>query len=207
MAGGAAVRGSVGLGRGVRMGRGCILGGGMRVGDGARIDGYCAARGRASVGERSWICPFCNLGTGPHRLDRLEGPRAGPAAAVGPDNAVRECAGIDRPVLGRTPAGSGCFVLAHSRPHRGRTVGGGVTLASAPVLGGRTEVHPHANLGFLAAVHRHCRTGRYAAIGMQGPAVRDVPPSALISRQRSAGVDREGVGRGGLARGEIGGGN
>ena len=208
---GAVVRGSVSLGRGVRIGRGCMLEGDIRVGDGTRIDDYCIVRGRVTIGERNWIYPFCSIGTGPHHLGHPEDPHADPASvpaaagavAVGSDNVVREYTSINGPVSGRTSVGSRCYIFAHSHIHHDCAVGDGVTLATSATLGGHSEVHSHANLGFLVAVHQFCRVGRYAMVGMQNPVVKDVLPFSLINRQRFAKINRAGMERGGFAPAEI----
>ena len=208
---GAVVRGAVSLGRGVHIGRGCILEGDIRVGDGTRIDDYCVVRGRVTIGERNWIYPFCSIGTGPHHLGHPEDPHADPASvpaaagevAVGSDNVVREYTSINGPTAGKTSVGSRCYIFSNSHIHHDCAVGDDVTLATSATLGGHSEVHSHANLGFLVAVHQFCRVGRYAMVGMQNPVVKDVLPFSLINRQRFAKINREGMARGGFAPAEI----
>ena len=212
VADGAVVRGSVRLGRGTRIGRGCIIEGDVEIGDGTRIDDYCIVRGRVRIGEDNWLYPFCTIGTGPQHFQHLEDASADPATdpargevRIGSDNIMREYASIHMPAVGeRTSIGSHCHMLAYAHVSHDSAIGDGVTMANGTTIGGHSQVGNGANLGFNVSVHPYCRIGPHSMVAMMMPVVKDVPPYALVNRQRFARVNEVGMRRAGMGADEIG---
>ena len=211
VADGAVLRGDVRLGRGARIGRGCILEGDIAVGDGTRIDDYCTVRGRVEIGPGNWIYPFCTIGADPQDPAHPEDPSADPAESpaggsisVGSDNVIREYSAIHVPAADATTSvGSRCHLLSYSHVAHGCAVGDSVTMSNGTTLGGHSSIGDGANLGFNVSVHPFCRIGAYAMVAMAMPVVRDVPPYALVDDQRFAGVNEEGMKRGGMTPADI----
>lgn len=211
VADGAVLHGDVRLGRGARIGRGCILDGDIAVGDGTRIDDYCTVRGRVKIGPGNWIYPFCTIGADPQHSAHPEDPSADPAESpasgsisVGSDNIIREYSAIHLPAVdASTSVGSRCHLLSYSHVAHGCAVGDSVTMSNGATIGGHSSIGDGANLGFNVSVHPSCRIGAYAMVAMTMPVVRDVPPYALVDDQRFAGVNEEGMKRGGMTPADI----
>ena len=211
VADGSVVRGSVRLGRGARVGRGCIIEGDIKIGDGTRIDDYCVLRGRVRIGRDNWLYPFCTIGTGPEHSAHLEdsaadaasAPRSG-EVAIGSNNVIREYSTIHLPaVSARTSIGSRCYFLVHSHVSHDCLIGDEVTMANGATIGGHSQVGHRANLGFNVSVHPYCRIGPYSMVAMMMPVVKDVPPYALVNRQKFARVNEVGMRRAGMGAAEI----
>ena len=208
---GCAIKGNVEIGQGVRIGHGCVIEGDVEIGQGTRIDHHAVVRGRVRLGTGNWIYPFCAIGTGPQHSRHLEDisadPAAGPARGeirIGSGNVIREYTTVHLPTVDeRTSIGSGCHILAYSHIAHDCHVGDGVTMTNGATLGGHCTVGERANLGLNVSVHPFCRIGRYAMVGMMNPVVKDVPPYALVNRQRFAKVNRVGMERGGMGEEDI----
>ena len=205
------VRGDVDLGRGVRIGRGCTIEGKIAIGDRTRIDDHCVVRGRVAIGAGNWIYPFCTVGTGPQHSGHPEDPRADPASDPGPgeivvgsNNTMRGYASINLPsTSARTSVGSGCHLLAYSHVAHDCDVRDGAILSAGAILGGHTAVGAGAHLGLGTMVHPHTRIGRLAMVGLRGAVARDVPPFALINRERFTRINTVGMERAGMSEAEI----
>ena len=213
----AVVRGAGTIAAGARVEAGAVLDGDFAIGRGTIIDCHAVVRGRVRIGAGNWIYPFCTIGTGPqHRgypdawppgagdgPDRAPGRPAG-AVEIGASNTIREYTTIHAPTSGpRTSVGSGCYVLASCNINHDCAVGDGATLASGTALGGHCEVGRGANLGFNVSVHPRRRVGPHSMVAMAMPVVRDVPPYALVSRQRFERVNEVGMRRAGMGDAEI----
>ena len=206
IASGSVLRGRIRAGQGVRIGHGCAIEGDIEIGRGTRIDHHTVVRGRVRLGANNWIYPFCAIGTGPQHSLHLEDALADPATdpprgeiRIGSGNTVREYSTVHMPAVDRrTSVGSDCHILAYSHVAHDCNVGDGVTMANGATLGGHCTVGERANLGFNVSVHPFCRIGKYSMVGMMTPVVKDVPPFALINRQRFAKVNRVGMQRGGM---------
>lgn len=208
---GSVVRGDVDLGRGVRIGRGCTIEGRIAIGERTRIDDHCVVRGRVAIGAGNWIYPFCTVGTGPQHSGHPEDPAADPASDPGPgeivvgsNNTVRGYASINLPsTSARTSVGSGCHLLAYSHVAHDCTVRDGAILSAGAILGGHTVVGAGAHLGLGTMVHPHTLIGRLAMVGLRGAVARDVPPFALINRERFTKINEVGMERAGMSAAEI----
>ena len=211
----AVVRGAGTIAGGARVEAGAVLDGDFAIGRGTVIDCHAVVRGRVRIGAGNWIYPFCTIGTGPQHRNYPDawppGAGDGPAPArpagaveIGASNTIREYTTIHAPTSGpRTSVGSGCYVLASCNINHDCAVGDGATLASGTALGGHCEVGRGANLGFNVSVHPRRRVGPHSMVAMAMPVVRDVPPYALVSRQRFERVNEVGMRRAGMGGAEI----
>ena len=211
----AVVRGAGTIADGARVEAGAVLDGDFAIGRGTIIDCYAVVRGRVRIGPDSWIYPFCTIGTGPQHRGYPDawppgagaaraGGRAAGAVEIGASNTIREYTTIHAPTAGpRTAVGSGCYILASCNVNHDCTVGDGATLASGTALGGHCTVGDGANLGFNVSVHPRRRIGPHSMVAMAMPVVRDVPPYALVSRQRFERVNEVGMRRAGMGAGEV----
>ena len=117
----------------------------------------------------------------------------GKSIRIGDHNIIREFTTIHMPtVREKTVIGSGCYMMANSHVAHDVIVHDDVTMANLATLSGHVEVFRHANLGFGTVVHPFCRIGAYAMIGMRSAITKDVPPFALINRQRFVGINEVG---------------
>ena len=62
-------------------------------------------------------------------------------------------------------------------------------------LGGHVHIHDYANIGQGTQIHPYCRIGKYAMVGMGSSITKDVPPFALMNRQRFTKVNHVGLER------------
>lgn len=189
-----------------------VIGDGVELGDENVIGPFTVVVGPTVIGSGNWIGPHVTIGTpgedrsGPHPAAWDEPPIGDPArdghgVRIGDANRIREYAGIHQGTWRTTTLGDRCYLLRGSHVCHDCLVGDDVTLACDVVLGGHTEVWPHANLGLGAVVHQHSRIGPGAMVGM-GAAVRRGAGAFTVSMgvpARVTGVNEVGLSRLGAA--------
>ena len=74
-------------------------------------------------------------------------------------------------------------------------IGDHVIMTTRVTLGGHVHIHDYANIGQGTQIHPYCRIGKYAMVGMGSSITKDVPPFALMNRQRFTKINRIGLER------------
>lgn len=192
------------IGDDVRIGDGVIMEGNVRVGNNTTIDHGVIIRGSTSIGRDNWIYPYCIIGTGPEHRAFTDSVPSGLRIDIGDRNIIREYSRMHLPTKSKkTALGSDCYVMACSHIAHDAVVHDNVTMADLTTLGGHVEVFDYANLGFSTIVHPFCKIGPYAMVGMNSSITKDVLPFALMNRQKFTKINAVGLGRAGIAEGDI----
>ena len=195
------------LGDDAHIGDNVILEGSITIGTGTRIDHGCILRGTISIGSNNWIYPYCVLGTGPQHRDFADShtPDSG-RIEIGDGNTIRESATIHRPTQSTaTRIGSHCYIMAYPHIAHDVLIGDHVIMTTRVTLGGHVHIHDYANIGQGTQIHPYCRIGKYAMVGMGSSITKDVPPFALMNRQRFTKVNRVGLERSHIPQEDIAG--
>lgn len=194
--------GRVTLGDGVHIGDNVTLEGRITIGDGTRIDHGCVVRGDVEIGRGNWLYPHCVVGTGPQHRDHADShpPRAG-RITIGDHNTIREFATIHRPTIRPVTAiGSHCYIMAYPHIAHDCVICDHAILTTRVTLGGHVHIGEYANIGQGTQIHPFCRVGRYAMVGQGSSITKDVPPFALMNRQRFTKTNRIGMERNRIPR-------
>ena len=184
-----------------------ILEGRITIGTGTRIDHGCILRGTISIGRNNWIYPYCVVGTGPQHKDFADShPPDSGRIEIGDDNTIREFATVHRPTgSSATRVGSHCYIMAYPHIAHDVVIGDYVIMTTRVTLGGHVHIHDYANIGQGTQIHPYCRIGKYAMVGMGSSITKDVPPFALMNRQRFTKINRIGLERSHMSREDVAG--
>jgi UDP-N-acetylglucosamine acyltransferase len=178
----AIIDGEVTIGTGTTVGPYVIIRGRVEIGQGVNIDAHSVIEGHAEIGDGCRIGPAAFVGTAPQH--RRHDPALPTWVVIGPRTVVREGASVHRATAtGRenaTRVGTDCYLMCHSHVGHDCTVGDGVTLANATLLGGHVTVGDGAFLGGGSVFHPHVRVGRLAVVAGNEPVSHDVPPFAAV---------------------------
>ena len=185
------------LGDDTHIGDNVILEGRITIGTSTRIDHGCILRGNVSIGRYNWIYPYCVMGTGPQHKDFADShPPDSGRIEIGDNNTIREFATVHRPTESHaTRVGSHCYIMAYPHIDHDAVIGDHVIMTTRVTLGGHVHIHDYANIGQGTQIHPYCRIGKYAMVGMGSSITKDVPPFALMNRQRFTKVNRIGLER------------
>ena len=200
---------SVTMQDGVIIGDNVILEGDITVGVGTRIDHGTIIRGTVAIGKNNWIYPFCIIGTGAQHIlfkenDILSSITKNCAIKIGDNNIIREFTTIHLPTIKKNTAiGSDCYMMAYCHVAHDCTIHDGVILTNKTSLGGHVEVFEHATIGFDNNIHQYRKIGAYAMLGMGNSIAKDVPPFALINRQKFTKINEIGLERHGVKKSDI----
>ena len=195
------ISGEVTLADDVHIGEHVILEGRITVGSGTRIDHGCVVRGEVEIGCNNWLYPYCVVGTGPqHRNNPDSYPPDSGRITIGNHNIIREFATIHRPTTSpATRIGSHCYIMAYPHIDHDSVIDDHAILTTRVTLGGHVHIYDYANIGQGTQIHPFCRIGKYSMIGMGSSITKDVPPFALMNRQRFTKINRTGMKRNGIS--------
>ncbi len=163
------------LGSGTVVGPYCIVGADVVLGAECWLQHHVTLVGPMRVGARNKFYAYCSIGQQTQDLKYAGEPTY---LEIGDENTFREFCTVNRSTTaeGRTRVGSCGNFLAYSHIGHDCTVGDAVVFSNNGTLAGHVQVHDHAIMGGLTAVHQFCRIGRFAITGGCSKIVQDVPP-------------------------------
>jgi UDP-N-acetylglucosamine acyltransferase len=192
------------IGAEVEIGPFCVVEPDTRIGDRTRLVGHVTIKQGTVVGCANTICEGAVLGGVPQHtraLERIGGLR------IGDRNTIREHVTIHRAMHegNDTSIGDDCLIMVGAHIAHDGQIGNRAILTNGVMLGGHVQVGERACLGGNAAVHQFCRIGRLAMVGGCTKVVQDLPPFVLTDGGTAmiVGLNRVGLQRAGLTRGEI----
>jgi UDP-N-acetylglucosamine acyltransferase len=189
----------------VEVGPFAVIGPKVTLGAGTTVGPHAVIEGRTTIGEKNRIFQFASVGAAPQDL-KYAGEDT--QLVIGNGNQIREFATLHLGTVGGggvTRVGNNNLFMANSHVAHDCTVGNGCVLANSVALAGHVEVHDHAILGGLSAVHQFSRIGRNAFLAGGTMVVMDVPPycSAQGDRAELAGLNTVGLTRHGFTEEQI----
>jgi UDP-N-acetylglucosamine acyltransferase len=187
------------LGAGVQLGPYCVIGAQVELGDGCRLQQHVTIEGPSVIGARNIFFACASIGQQTQDLKYRGEPTY---LRIGDGNTFREFVTVHRGTAPEscTRIGNDGNFLAYSHVAHDCTVGDGVIFSNNGTIAGHVEVHDHAIIGGLTAIHQYCRIGRHAITGGCSKIVQDVPPFMIADGNpaRVRGVNQVGLERHGF---------
>lgn len=187
----------------VEVGAHCVIDAHVRVASGCRLRHNVYLTGWTQIEEDCEFHPGAIIGHDPQDT-KYASERS--YCRIGRGTIVREYATIHR---GTTPestttVGQDCFLLGGAHVAHNCSVGDRVTLINDVLLGGYVTVGDGATVGGGAAIHQFVRIGELAMIAGCARVIQDVLPYAVTDVDgKIAGINRVGLRRAGMARGDV----
>ena len=191
--------GRVTLGDNVHIGNNVTMEGNITIGDGTRIDHGCVVRGDVEIGRDNWLYPYCMVGVDREHADS-HSPRTG-RIRIGDHNTIREFVAIHHStVQPATVIGSHCLIMVYTHIARDCTICDHTILTARVALDASVHIDEYTNIGIGTQIRQSCRIGKYAMVGLGSSITKDVPPFALMNRQRFTKINRIGLERNNIPR-------
>ncbi len=178
----------------------CVIGPGARIGPGTRLLHSVTVLGRATIGARNTIHPFCVLGGDPQDL-KFRGEDSD--VVVGDDNILRESVTVNKGTRhggGRTVVGNRNYIMANAHVAHDTIIEDECIIANATLLAGHIKIESYAILSGWVAVHHFVTIGRHAFIGGCSRISQDCPPFMItqgfageVRGVNTVGLRRRGV--------------
>jgi UDP-N-acetylglucosamine acyltransferase len=184
------------LGTGIRIGPYSVIGADVELGDGCHLQHHVTIQGPSSIGAENVFYACSSIGQQTQDLKYRGEPTH---LRIGDGNTFREFVTVHRGTApgSCTRVGNRGNFLAYSHVAHDCIVGDGVIFSNNGTIAGHVEVHDHAVIGGLTAVHQYCRIGRHAITGGCSKIVQDVPPFMIADGNpaRVRGVNQIGLER------------
>jgi len=176
----------------------------VKIGKGTAVASHVRISGPCTIGENNQIDSFVALGGAPQDLGYKGEPTE---LVIGNNNQIREYVSIHRGTPkggGKTVIGNNIMIMAYAHLGHDCIIGDSVIIVNAAMLGGHTEVGPHATVGGLTGTHQFSRIGTFSFIGGGSAVSKDVPPYAMVTGERGkmkiSGLNKIGLRRNGFER-------
>ncbi len=186
------------IGADVSIGAYCVVEAGVEIGDGCWLQHHVTVCGPTRIGSGNRFYACGSIG---QRTQDLKYAGEPTHLEIGNNNCFREFSTVHRGTApgSVTRIGSGGNFLAYSHIAHDCVVGDNVIFSNNGTIAGHVEVHDHAVIGGLTAVHQFTRIGRHAITGGCSKIVQDVPPfmiadgnPALVRGINQVGMERSG---------------
>ena len=183
----------------------CMIGEQVKIGAGSKLMSNIYIEAKTTIGKNNTIFPFCVLGTAPQHTDYSG---EGTELIIGDNNQIREYVVIHRAIDSHarvTKIGNhNMFMLGTHIGHDGQ-IGSHIITAPHALLGGHVMIEDYVTIGANAGMHQFTRIGKYAMLGAQSPARRDIIPFGLLDSPHGnlSGLNIVGMKRRGFTREEI----
>jgi UDP-N-acetylglucosamine acyltransferase len=188
------------LGDGVRVGPYCVISAKVELGPGCRLQHHVTLDGPSVIGAENVFYASTSIGKQTQDLKYRGEPTH---LRIGDGNTFREFVTVHRGTApgSSTVIGNRGNFLAYSHVAHDCIVGDGVIFSNNGTIAGHVEVHDHAVIGGLTAIHQYCRIGRHAITGGCSKIVQDVPPFMIADGNpaRVRGINQVGLERHGFA--------
>jgi UDP-N-acetylglucosamine acyltransferase len=147
----------------------------VRIEDDVQVGSNARIEGRTRIGEGTRIFPGACIGLEPQDLS-YEGERTG--VRIGARNVLREYCTIHRATgeAEDTFIGDDNYIMAYAHIAHNCRIGSNVIIANATQLAGHIQVHDHAFVSGLVAIHQFVRLGAHSFVGGGTRVPQDLPP-------------------------------
>jgi UDP-N-acetylglucosamine acyltransferase len=174
--------------RGARIGRRCV------------IHPYATVTRFCELAQDVTVHPFAVIGGEPQDVHFDAGTFS--QVRIGARTVVREHVTINRATNADdlTLVGADCFLMASCHVAHDCSLGDGVVMANAVLLGGHVQIEKQAFIGGGAVIHQFCRIGELAMIGGGSRISQDVPRFCLVAERNALiGLNAVGLRRHGIS--------
>lgn len=189
----------------VRIGPYCTVSSDANLGPGVVLESHVAIGGRTRIGANTHIYPFATIGYAPQDMKY-----AGEASEliIGANNVIREHVTMHPGTAGGglvTRVGDNCQFLVGAHVAHDCLIHDNVLLVNNVTLGGHVEVHEHAIIAGMSAVHQFARIGKHSFVGGMSGVENDIIPYGTVMGNRAtlSGLNIVGLKRRGFSRNDI----
>ncbi len=172
-----------------------VIGDKTQIGMGTLIDSG------TRIGKNCRIGHYAILGNPPQDL-KYAGEKT--YLEIGDGTTIREFATLNRGTTYhyKTVIGKNCFLMTYAHIAHDCIIKDNVIVANAVNMGGHVEIHSHATVGGLTAIHQFVKIGEHAFIGGGLRVPKDVPPFILAMGEplRYGGTNHIGLSRKGFSK-------
>lgn len=177
---------------------------GARLSEGVEVGPYAVIYGNVMIGPGTKIHAGAVIGDAPQDIAFKGGDSR---VRIGARCVIREHVTIHRGTKDgtETVVGDECYLMAGSHLAHNVTLGSGVVLANAALLGGYVEIGDRTFVGGGTAIHQFVKVGRLAMLGGNAGISKDVPPfctARSVALNTVAGLNVVGLRRAGFTPAE-----
>lgn len=176
----------------------------VEIGDNSHVFSNVTIMDGARIGKNCRIFPGAVISAIPQDL-KFKNEYT--TVEIGDNTTIRECVTINRGTdyHYKTSVGNNVLLMAYVHVAHDCIIGNDVILANAVNLAGHVEIHDHAILGGMSAVHQFCKVGKYAFLSGGSMLMKDVPPFVKGARLPVSyvGVNSVGLRRNGFSKDQV----
>lgn len=168
------------LGKAVTIGNFVTIEADVVIGDGTYIGPHVTIMSGSRIGKNCQI--FAGAVIGAVAQDR-KSATLNTYVEIGDHTVVREFVTLNRGTFGNTVIGSHVLLMAYVHVAHDCIIEDHVTVTNATQLAGHVQLHHHAVIGGMAAVHQFMRVGAYSMVASKSIVRKDVPPFIKVARE------------------------
>ncbi|WP_419241746.1 acyl-ACP--UDP-N-acetylglucosamine O-acyltransferase [Cardinium endosymbiont of Nabis limbatus] len=168
------------LGKAVTIGSFVTIQEDVVVGDGTYIAPHVTIMSGSRIGKNCQIFPGAVIGA---RSQDRKSSTLNTYVEVGDHTVIREFVTLNRGTVGNTIIGAHVLLMAYVHVAHDCVVEDYVTVTNAAQLAGHVQLHHHAVVGGMAAVHQFMRVGVYSMVASKSIVRKDVPPFIKVGRE------------------------
>jgi len=181
----------------VEIGAYTVIGDNVEIDAGTRIGSHVVINGPSRIGKDNHIYQFASIGDDPQDKKYAGEPTR---LIIGDRNTIREFCTISRGTVqdrGDTIVGDDNWIMAYVHIAHDCVIGDKTIMANNTTLAGHVHVGDWVICGGFSGVHKICRIGAHAFLGMYAGINRDVPAYTMVSGQPAIprGINSEGLKR------------
>lgn len=168
------------LGKAVTIGGFVTIQADVVIGDGTYIGPHVTIMSGSRIGKNCQIFPGAVIGASAQ--DR-KATTLSTYVEIGDHTVVREFVTLNRGTFGNTVIGSHVLLMAYVHVAHDCIIEDHVIVTNAAQLAGHVQLHHHAVIGGMAAVHQFMRVGAYSMVASKSIVRKDVPPFIKVARE------------------------
>lgn len=173
------------IGEGVSIGQCAIIEDDVVIGDGCQIHAFASVKQYTRMGKDNIIHSYALVGGIPQDL-KFAGEVS--HLEIGDNNSIREFSTLHRGTAGGggiTRIGNNNLIMAYSHIAHDCLLGNHIVMSNGATLAGHVEIHDHAIVGGLSAVHQFARLGVSSFVGGMTGIAKDLPPYMMAVGSRA----------------------
>lgn len=150
------------------------------IGDGTYIGPHVTIMSGSRIGKNCQIFPGAVIGASAQ--DR-KSTTLSTYVEIGDHTIIREFVTLNRGTFGNTVIGSYVLLMAYVHVAHDCIIEDHVTVTNGTQLAGHVQLHHHAVIGGMAAVHQFMRVGAYSMVASKSIVRKDIPPFIKVARE------------------------
>ncbi len=187
------------LGQGINIGSFVTIEEDVVIGDGTSIGPHATIMSGSRIGRNCQIFPGAVIGAPAQDRKSAKLPTY---VEIGDYTLIREFVTLNKGTFGNTVIGSHVLLMAYVHVAHDCIIEDHVVVTNAAQLAGHVQLHHHAVIGGMAAVHQFMRVGAYSMVASKSIVRKDVPPFIKVAREplRYCGINMVALQRNGFTK-------